>query len=517
MDGLLVVDPSGAVVHSNRAFHDMWNIGERLARPGDEQGAFSKLVADALLDPAAYLEALDRLAREPGLALDEQLSLRDGREVRWTSRAILDPKGNHRGRVTCFSDITRAVCAERDAVANEARTRAIIEGARDAIVSLDDDLHVLDFNASAEYLFGWRREEVLWHAFDELSVDPGCRDRFADWLRKGSSASVATGQRAEFPLLRAGGATFPAECAVARREGNGWLPITLFTRDVSVERRLEAERGQAQKLESVGRLASGIAHEINTPLQFVGDSLHFLRGAISDLLGVLSHYRVAREGGSLAPEACGAILEAEEAADIDYLVEQLPKAMDRAADGLERVSTLVRGLKEFAHPDLKDKALADINHELATTLTIARNEYKLVADVETSFGELPKVSCVAGELNQAFLNLIVNAAHAVADVVRGTEEHGRIRVETWHDDGAVFVAIGDTGGGIPEAIRDRIFDPFFTTKEVGRGTGQGLAIARSVVVDKHGGSLTFETELGRGTTFTVRLPVKQRRAASVPS
>ncbi|HLK38808.1 MAG TPA: ATP-binding protein, partial [Polyangiaceae bacterium] len=166
-------------------------------------------------------------------------------------------------------------------------------------------------------------------------------------------------------------------------------------------------------------------------------------------------------------------------------------------------------MKEFSHPDQKEKAPADLNRALQTALALARNEYKLVADVETELGEVPPVTCHVGELNQVFLNIIVNAAHAIGDVVARTGGRGRIHVKTWSADGFAWIAIADSGGGIPEAIRDKVFEPFFTTKEVGRGTGQGLAIARSVVVDKHGGTLTFDSVAGEGTTFSIRLPLSE--------
>jgi signal transduction histidine kinase len=172
------------------------------------------------------------------------------------------------------------------------------------------------------------------------------------------------------------------------------------------------------------------------------------------------------------------------------------------------VATIVRAMKEFAHPDTRQKSAADLNRAIKSTLTVARNELKYVADVETDLGDLPPVVCNISDLNQVFLNLLVNAAHAIREVVReGTDAKGKIRVRTRREGNTVLIAISDTGCGIPENIRGRIFDPFFTTKEVGRGTGQGLSIARSVVVEKHGGSLTFETEPGKGTTFFVRLPI----------
>ncbi len=282
--------------------------------------------------------------------------------------------------------------------------------------------------------------------------------------------------------------------------------------DVTEQRRLENDLAQAQKLESVGRLAAGVAHEINTPVQFVSDSVLFVREAMDDLSGIVDKYRDLRAATKDDPDeavaaAAKAAEEAEDDADLDYILENAPVALDRARDGLGRVAAIVRSMKEFAHPDRKEMVHADLNQAIASTLVIASNEYKYVAEVETSFGEIPPVNCYAGEVNQVVLNLIVNAAHAIADVVKGTPAKGRIRVSTRLLDGQVEIAIADSGKGIPVEVRSRIFDPFFTTKEVGKGTGQGLAIARTVVVDKHKGTLHFETELGQGTTFFIRLPV----------
>ncbi len=280
--------------------------------------------------------------------------------------------------------------------------------------------------------------------------------------------------------------------------------------DVTDQRRLENDLAQAQKLESVGRLAAGVAHEINTPVQFVSDSVHFVREAMDDLAGIVDKYRDLRnatQNGTGVEAAAKAAEDAEDEADLDYILENAPVALDRARDGLGRVAAIVRSMKEFAHPDRKEMAQADINQAISSTLIIAANEYKYVAEVETQFAELPLVNCYAGEINQVVLNLIVNAAHAIADVVKGTPDKGRIKVTTRVLDGSIEIAIGDTGKGIPVEVRSRIFDPFFTTKEVGKGTGQGLAIAHAVVVDKHGGALHFETEVGKGTTFFIRLPI----------
>jgi signal transduction histidine kinase len=267
-----------------------------------------------------------------------------------------------------------------------------------------------------------------------------------------------------------------------------------LTDSLEARRLIEAELVHAQKLESVGRLAAGIAHEINTPVQFVNDSLHFVREAVDDLFVLVAHPTTVE-------------------IDLPYLTEEVPKALARAHDGLGRVALIVRSMRQFAHPGGELQAI-DLNDAIAATLVVARNEYKYVADLETEFGALPPVECLPGELNQVVLNIVVNAAHAIAEVVGTSGARGTLHVATRRVGDDVVIAIRDTGAGIPETIRHRIFDPFFTTKEIGKGTGQGLAIARSVVVDKHHGKLTFESEIGRGTTFTIQVPLAGVRVAA---
>jgi signal transduction histidine kinase/HAMP domain-containing protein len=323
----------------------------------------------------------------------------------------------------------------------------------------------------------------------------------------------------ECALLAKSGVTRRLRWVVTRGELKSETCLRGLMLDITQQRKLESDLQQAQKLESVGRLASGVAHEINTPVQFITDNVQFLRDSSADLARLIAALRVSNGAvlnGSASLEAARSAAETEVKVDLPYLLEDMPKAFVGCLEGLRRVATIVRSMKEFAHPDSTEMTSVDINRAIESTLVIASNEYKYIADVETNLASLPSVLCHAGEVNQAVLNIIVNAAHAITDVVGDSGKRGKIVVATRQDGETVVISIGDSGGGIPEHIRARIFDPFFTTKVVGKGTGQGLAIARSVIVDKHGGELTVETEVGVGTTFHLRLPVAGKAATASP-
>jgi signal transduction histidine kinase len=274
------------------------------------------------------------------------------------------------------------------------------------------------------------------------------------------------------------------------------------------EKLLEAQRQvlQGEKLASVGRLAAGVAHEINTPIQYVGDNLHAISDFLVDLEAVVTKYREIVgliKQTDAAQELVQKAETAEQEHDLDFVLADAPKAVSQALDGVQRVAKIVRAMKDFSHVKSAASSGVDLNRCLESTLTVARNEYKYHADLKTDFGELPLVECYPSELNQVFLNLLINAAHAIED----TGQRGLITVSTRGDGQWVEVTIADTGKGIPKDIRDKVYDPFFTTKEVGKGTGQGLYIARQIVVVKHGGSLDFESEVGKGTTFRIRIPL----------
>jgi two-component system NtrC family sensor kinase len=277
-------------------------------------------------------------------------------------------------------------------------------------------------------------------------------------------------------------------------------------------RRTQAKLLQAQKLEAIGQLAAGIAHEINTPTQYVSNNTAFLQKAFENLAQALEATTEVLEAAKRGPVADELVVRASAAvgkAKIAYLTKHVPRAIAQSLDGLTRISSIVQAMKEFSHPSGAEKQPVNIHESIETSVTIARNEWKYVAEVELDFDDsLPPVPLLRNEFNQVILNLIVNAAHAISAATdEGATGKGRIRIQTRNEGTHVVVRVSDTGSGIPERIRARVFEPFFTTKPVGKGSGQGLAIAYSVIVDKHRGTIAFETQEGVGTSFIVHLPL----------
>jgi two-component system, NtrC family, sensor kinase len=274
----------------------------------------------------------------------------------------------------------------------------------------------------------------------------------------------------------------------------------------------QAKLIQAQKLQAIGQLAAGIAHEVNTPAQYVTDNVSFLQRAFDKLWRLLeaqSSVLEAVRAGDATPQSLEPVDAARAAAKLDYLARQVPRAIEQSLAGLGQVSSIVKAMKEFSHPSGTEKQPFDLHDVIESTSTVAKSEWKYVAELELDFDwNLPPVPLLRNEFSQVLLNLIVNAAHAIAAALPpASADKGKIVITTKAVGAQVEVRIRDTGTGIPEAVRPRVFEPFFTTKDVGKGTGQGLAIAYSVVVDKHGGSISFETQEGRGTTFVISLPL----------
>jgi PAS domain S-box-containing protein len=325
-----------------------------------------------------------------------------------------------------------------------------------------------------------------------------------------SMANSINEQYADFRLRASDGSWRWIQCAGRTvLDADGRYRRAGVNLDVTERREAEARQRTAERLESVGKLAAGVAHEINTPVQFVNDSIYFVRDGLYELLALTDRLK------SIASrDQCNANSVAALSSHLPYLIEQLPKALERSLDGLKRVSEIVSSMRELAHPDRPEMSNIDLNHVIQNALVVARSEYKYIADIKTQLSPLPPVQCHAGELNQVILNLVVNASHAIAELVGDSGRKGVIRVSTRLDGDSVLISVADTGAGIPENIRHRIFEPFFTTKDVGRGTGQGLAIAHNIIVNRHGGAIDFESTVGKGTVFHVHLPSGARAQAT---
>jgi len=399
----------------------------------------------------------------------------------------------------------------KDRAEQVARERAgILEAVEAFFISINGLGAVREWTAQAERLFGIPLGDAVGQPFAKLQIHWNWGEVLRAMQQAGDTLQVVRLDRIEV-TLEEGEKAF-VKMTVSPLRDNCGMGYIFMGEDITGRLVLEHELAQAQKLESIGQLAAGIAHELNTPIQFVGDNVRFLSDSFADLHATLTRYReilaTAKSGRRLPPELVETCEAELQRIDLDFLSDETPKAFAQTAEGINRVATIVRAMKEFAHPGSHEKAMVDLNKAIESTVVVARNEWKYVAELQTNLdSSLPPVLCLVGEFNQVVLNLIINATHAIADTVKGTGKKGTITISTAHTDDSVEIRIADTGGGIPEAIRHKIFDPFFTTKGVGKGTGQGLAIARSVVVDKHGGTIRVESDVGKGTAFIIRLPL----------
>jgi two-component system NtrC family sensor kinase len=402
--------------------------------------------------------------------------------------------------------------AERERA--QAVRSAIMNDMADGLYTVDGEGRLTSMNRAASEMLGWQEAELLGkraHSVMHANRANGTHRPESECVLMRLRTAGESAQAVADAFNRKDGSTFEVTCSIAPLDAGDGKPGSVITfRDMTDARRAELEIRHAQKLESLGRLSAGLAHEINTPIQFVGDNTRFLADACQDLLGLLRTYRecIATELGDVQwAERIRRAQAAEIKADVDYLTDEIPAAVDQSLEGVERVATLVRAMKTFSYKGSAAPERADLNEAVRTTLTVARNEVKYVADVVLELGELPDVLCHLSDLNQVFLNLLVNAADAV------TEKGGRgeIRISSALDGPTVVITFADNGTGIPEDVQPSIFEPFFTTKGVGKGTGQGLPLA-GAVMKKHGGSIEMSSTPGEGTVFTLRLPIDGRPA-----
>ena len=405
-------------------------------------------------------------------------------------------------------DITERRKAEERVRENRELLSAILAGLNAAVVLVDyATLLVTDLNEVAQGLFEVQGNEVVGRPFGET-----IGARFKSKVRLGGADLPKVNRLNEEDLLiRRNGVPVPVLMHTLFVQMGGRDAVVIAVFDITERKALERQLTYAQKLESIGQLAAGIEHEINTPIQYVGDNIRFLGEAqktqaalIEKLLVLAEEIKAGKDPSRLLPDIDRAVREA----DVPFLKEEMPKAVEQSIQGVERVGSIVRGIKKFSHPDVEEKVPYDINAAIENTVLVARNEWKYVAEADLDLDEsLPLVRCLPGDFNQVILNLLVNAAHAVGDVMAKTGRMGHIRITSRRVGESVEIRVSDTGCGIPEENRSKIFNPFFTTKPVGKGTGQGLAITHNIVVAKHQGAIDFESEVGKGTTFIVTLPI----------
>jgi len=418
--------------------------------------------------------------------------------------------GKTGGAMVTFVDITERKAIQKALRRAHEEAELFINSVPSILIGISRDSRIKRWNLAAAQVFGLTAAEVAgkhlancgiqWvHADMQVEID--------SWGAGQESRRVEA-----LPFVIKGETRFLGlnlNWIGVQEEGTDELLI--IGSDVTEREVLGQQLRQSQKLEAIGQLAAGIAHEINTPIQYVGDNTRFLQESwpsFHALFAITREMQQEATPGPISPQTLQRLDALAQGADFEYLQTEIPHAIEQSLEGIQRVTKIVRAMKEFSHPGAEEKKSIDINQAIETTITVARSEWKYVADVETHFDpDLPLVLCHAGEFNQVILNLLINAAQAIAHVVgEGSQNKGRIVVSTARDQDSAEISISDTGAGIPEAVRSRVFEPFFTTKPVGKGTGQGLSLAHTAIVRRHGGKIWFDSELGKGTTFHIRIP-----------
>ena len=493
-NGIVEIDTQGTILFANAALESLY---------GYESGEMTGMsTLDLLVDEAErdqmrelFIQLVE--GQPPLFSLQGKRRRKDGTiievQVDWNYKR--NAASAVEGFIASVTDITARKKAEQELRRGEETLLLILQGIKAGIIIIDAQTYtILDLNSVAEDILGMPKEDI---------VGKPCRAvkwQYGDG--KGYVESCPLGQKAlineEFRIERPDGKIIPIVKTVINvlRDERPLIYEIMF--DFTQHKTLERQLVMAQRLESIGALASGIAHEINTPIQYVGDNLTFLEGAFADLVAAL---RGCEQRTESAPA---------DGKDIDFLLEEMPEALSQSLEGVARVTAIVQAMKRFAHPGSEERTPLDVNKAIENTVVVARNEWKYHAEVQLDLDPaLEFFPCFAGDFNQVVLNMLINAAHAVNEKYGDRTERGLIRIQTEKEGEFMKVAISDTGCGIPLENLHRLFDPFFTTKEVGKGTGQGLAIAHDIVVVKHGGTIDVESEEGEGTTFTLRFPFSQ--------
>ena len=395
-----------------------------------------------------------------------------------------------------------------------AQIRAIVDHVGEGIITFDDSGAILSFNVAAENIFGCLAEQAATRQIEDFVPSINSQNKpMTDARTRDKRSSLPFEQTG----LKVDGSEFPIEVTISRFLHEGQQVWTALIRDRTARRQLEQQLSHVQKMESVGQLAAGIAHEINTPMQFVGDNTRFLNDAFADIEGLFSICQQLIEAAYQPTKRDQLVQQIEQIAgriDLAYLRREIPAATQQSLDGIERITSIVQALKEFSHPGDQNKVALDLNQAIRNSIEVSRSQWKYIATVETDLDpSLPTTMSYPGEFNQVILNLLINAAQAIEE--KKMDAMGEIKVSSRFQNGQALIVISDSGMGMTGEVKAKIFDPFFTTKPLGKGTGQGLAICYAVIVEKHGGQISCDSEVGVGTTFSIQLPIIKSTLPSI--
>ncbi|MEN6324776.1 MAG: ATP-binding protein, partial [Syntrophomonas sp.] len=410
---------------------------------------------------------------------------------------------------------------QRKLIAHEEQLAVTVQSIGDGVITCNINYQVILMNGAAEEITCWPAAEAQGKDICEVLHIIGSSEQNDNMLRD----LIKSGQPFNnFPdtltLLSRDASRKIITCTAnpIRNRENRMIGMVLVLRDVTKQKKQESQAALSQKLEAIGQLAAGIAHEINTPMQYVGDNTQFLKEAFTDFQSLLLEYRKLikdLEHNYDLANSIQSLHNHEQEVDLEYLLVEIPKAIEQSLAGIARIKKLVLTMKDFAHHQRGEKHFADLNKGIESTVNISVNEWKYYANLQLELDPgLPPLLCAIDEINQVVLNMIVNASHAIKDAIgKSVYEKGCITITTTREFDNILIIIKDNGLGIPANITHRIYDPFFTTKEVGQGTGQGLAIAHDIVVNKHQGNIQVESKEGEGTCFTITLPISSSLAS----
>jgi two-component system, NtrC family, sensor kinase len=528
-DAFVMLDDEGRVIFWNRAAIGMFGYSE--------QEIYGKKFHDHVVPErfqAAHQNRFEHFkATGTGPLVGKSVELhalrRDGSEFQVELSLATVKLRQKWVAIAVIRDITGRLRTQETLQRSEERLNLVLDAAHMGIWDRDLITGKLSRSIVHDQIFGYDTIQERWT--DETLLNhlvPEDRERR---LHEIATCSEQTEINSEYRIIRAGDHAqrwIQFQGKVYHDEKGKPIRRAGIIRDITDQKLAEQERqatevqsSLSQKLESVGRLASGVAHEINTPMQFITDNTQFLKRAVTSLTEVLVAYRAVNEivaSGKKPDEALALARAAEETNEMEYLLGEIPKTFDETMSGLQRVTHIIKSLKEFSHPNTTAKHPADLNKAINTTIAVSRHEWKYVAEVVTELDpDLPMIPLCIDEMNQVMLNLIVNAAHAIGDAIKQRgEAKGVITIRTKQDGACVLIEVEDNGTGIPESAQSHIFEPFFTTKGVGKGTGQGLAIIRTIILKNHDGAISFTTTPGKGTTFHIRLPMPSPDEAETP-